>query len=57
MKLFKTFRHDESGAALVEYATALVVVTLIGAAVISLGDNLTGALCVSAEGMGAQPCP
>ena len=38
--LFLKFRKDESGASLVEYAVALVVVTIIGGAgVILLGQN------------------
>ena len=38
--LFIKFRKDESGASLVEYAVALIVVTIIGGAgVIVLGQN------------------
>ena len=38
--LFLNFRKDESGASLVEYAVALIVVTIIGGAgVIVLGQN------------------
>ena len=38
--LFLKFRKDESGASLVEYAVALIVVTIIGGAgVIVLGQN------------------
>lgn len=38
--LFLKFRKDESGASLVEYAVALIVVTIIGGAgVIILGQN------------------
>lgn len=47
--LFLKFRKDESGASLVEYAVALIVVTIIGGAgVIVLGQNaggLAGAGC------------
>ena len=42
--LFIKFRKEESGASLVEYAVALIVVTIIGGAgVILLGEN-AGAL-------------
>lgn len=41
--LFKTFIHSESGASLVEYAVALIVVTIIGGAgVIAIGQNAGG---------------
>jgi Flp pilus assembly pilin Flp len=41
--LFLNFRKDESGASLVEYAVALIVVTIIGGAgVILLGQNAGG---------------
>ena len=41
--LFLKFRKDESGASLVEYAVALIVVTIIGGAgVIILGQNAGG---------------
>lgn len=43
-KLFQNFKKSESGASLVEYAVALIVVTIIGGAgVIALGTN-AGAL-------------
>ena len=43
-ELFIKFRKEESGASLVEYAVALIVVTIIGGAgVILLGGN-AGAL-------------
>lgn len=45
--LFLKFRKDESGASLVEYAVALIVVTIIGGAgVIVLGQN-AGALATA----------
>ena len=38
--IFKNFRKSESGASLVEYAVALIVVTLIGGAgVIAIGGD------------------
>ncbi len=38
--LMKTFKKSESGASLVEYAVALIVVTIVGGAgVIALGGN------------------
>ena len=42
-ELFMKFRKEESGASLVEYAVALIVVTIIGGAgVIVLGQNAGG---------------
>ncbi|MEO1538160.1 MAG: hypothetical protein AAFR73_10555 [Pseudomonadota bacterium] len=41
--LFGNFRKSECGASLVEYAVALIVVTIIGGAgVIALGQNAGG---------------
>jgi Flp pilus assembly pilin Flp len=41
--LFSNFRKSEDGASLVEYAVALIVVTIIGGAgVIALGQNAGG---------------
>lgn len=41
--LFYTFGKSEDGASLVEYAVALIVVTIIGGAgVIALGQNAGG---------------
>ena len=38
--LFKNFRKDEDGASLVEYAVALIVVTIVGGAgVLTIGAN------------------
>ena len=38
--LFKNFRKDEDGASLVEYAVALIVVTIVGGAgVLAIGDS------------------
>ena len=34
------FRRAEHGASLVEYAVALIVVTLVGAVIFSLGANI-----------------
>ncbi len=39
MKLREFFK-SENGAALVEYAVALVVVTIVGAVIFALGDNI-----------------
>ena len=51
--LFLKFRKSESGASLVEYAVALIVVTIIGGAgVIVLGQNagvLAKAGCETSE--------
>ncbi len=48
-KLFLNFKKSESGASLVEYAVALIVVTIVGGAgVIAVGQNagtLAGAGC------------
>ena len=39
-KLFQNFKKSESGASLVEYAVALIVVTIIGGAgVLVIGQN------------------
>ena len=35
------FAVDESGASLVEYAVALIVVTMVGAVIFALGDNIS----------------
>ena len=47
--LFQNFKKSDSGASLVEYAVALIVVTIIGGAgVIAIGSQggaLTGAAC------------
>ncbi|MEM7752308.1 MAG: pilus assembly protein [Pseudomonadota bacterium] len=41
--LFSNFKKSEDGASLVEYAVALIVVTIIGGAgVIALGQNAGG---------------
>lgn len=67
-KLFARFAKDESGAAMVEYAVALLVVTAIGIATMTaIGGNasqLTSATCVglnagvtAASGVTAVACP
>ena len=49
--LFIKFRKSEDGASLVEYAVALIVVTLVGGAgVIAIGQN-AGALAEDACGV------
>lgn len=51
--LFNTFFKSEDGASLVEYAVALIVVTIIGGAgVIAIGQNagtVTGEACDIAQ--------
>ena len=47
MKL-NQFTHDEEGASLVEYAVALIVVTLVGAVIFILGDSVAGVINNSA---------
>ncbi len=51
--LFANFFKSEDGASLVEYAVALIVVTIIGGAgVIAIGQNagtVTGAACDIAQ--------
>ncbi len=51
--LFMNFMGSEDGASLVEYAVALIVVTIIGGAgVIAIGQNagtVTGAACDTAQ--------
>lgn len=64
--LIKTFARSEAGASLVEYAVALIVVTIIGGAgVIALGQNagtVAGTACettrtaVAAVNGSAEPC-
>jgi len=39
-KRARAFAKDETGASMVEYAVALIVVTLVGAAIFALGANV-----------------
>lgn len=45
---FDRFLRDSAGATIVEYAVALIVVTIVGAAVLGLGGNLAGIIDASA---------
>ncbi|MDJ0638187.1 MAG: hypothetical protein QNJ20_05080 [Paracoccaceae bacterium] len=38
----KKFAGDAAGATIVEYAVALIVVTIVGAVVLTFGDNIAG---------------
>lgn len=42
------FLKDAAGATIVEYAVALIVVTIIGAVVLGLGGNVAGIIDLSA---------
>lgn len=42
------FVRDTSGASLVEYAVALIVVTIVGAVVLGMGGNIAGIIDASA---------
>lgn len=42
------FWKDAAGATIVEYAVALIVVTIIGAVVLGLGGNVAGIIDLSA---------
>lgn len=42
------FVSDAAGATIVEYAVALIVVTIIGAVVLGLGGNVAGIIDASA---------
>ena len=54
--LFVKFRKEESGASLVEYAVALIVVTIIGGAgVIALGQA-GGRLATNADTVVSSAC-
>lgn len=44
----KRFLRSESGASLVEYAVALVVVTIVGAVIFALGANIATIIDASA---------
>ncbi len=41
-KAVKTFAGDTAGATIVEYAVALIVVTIVGAVVLGFGGNIAG---------------
>ena len=45
---FVRFSRDAAGATIVEYAVALIVVTLVGAAVLGLGGNVAGIIDATA---------
>lgn len=45
---FLCFMRDAAGATIVEYAVALIVVTIIGAVVLGLGGNVAGIIDLSA---------
>lgn len=47
LKVFR-FVNDAAGATIVEYAVALIVVTIIGAVVLGLGGNVAGIIDLSA---------
>ena len=50
-KLMNNFKKSESGASLVEYAVALIVVTIVGGAgVIAIGTQ-SGELATNADGV------
>lgn len=54
--LFIKFRKEESGASLVEYAVALIVVTIIGGAgVIAIGEA-GGTLATNADTVVTSAC-
>ena len=42
------FLRDTAGASLVEYAVALIVVTIVGAVVLGMGGNIAGIIDASA---------
>ena len=42
------FLRDAAGATIVEYAVALIVVTIVGAVVLGLGGNVAGIIDASA---------
>jgi Flp pilus assembly pilin Flp len=42
------FSCDAAGATIVEYAVALIVVTIVGAVVLGLGGNVAGIIDLSA---------
>ncbi|MEO1538159.1 MAG: Flp family type IVb pilin [Pseudomonadota bacterium] len=42
------FAKDAAGATIVEYAVALIVVTIVGAVVLALGGNVAGIVDASA---------
>lgn len=44
----KNFLNDMAGAALVEYAVALIVVAIVGAAIFALGPSISGVIQNSA---------
>ena len=45
---FVDFVSDTAGATIVEYAVALIVVTIVGAVVLGLGGNVAGIIDASA---------
>ncbi|WP_413719766.1 hypothetical protein [Silicimonas sp. MF1-12-2] len=47
-KLISRFIADTAGAGLVEYAVALIVVTIVGSIIFVFGGNIAGIINVSA---------
>ena len=47
-KSLKEFLLGTAGASMVEYAVALIVVTLVGTVIFGLGGNIAGIINVSA---------
>ncbi len=45
---FFRFLSDAAGATIVEYAVALIIVTIVGAVVLSFGGNIAGVIDSSA---------
>ena len=48
MRMFRRFIRDTSGASLIEYSVALVVVTIIDAVIFNLGTAISGVINNSA---------
>ena len=46
--IFRKFSRPENGAAMVEYAVALIVVTIVGAVILGFGGNIAGIIDNSA---------
>lgn len=47
-ELFRQFIADRSGASLIEYSVALIVVTIVGAVIFNLGTSVSGVINNSA---------
>ncbi|NND20203.1 MAG: Flp family type IVb pilin [Silicimonas sp.] len=54
--LFIKFRKEESGASLVEYAVALIVVTIVGGAGVILLGQASGQLATNADTVVSSAC-